>query len=72
MSNEAILDSSGRITIPKEIRDSLALKAGDRITFSLLSDTTAIVRIKSKRVEELAGTLQNKSRKQLPITKLSR
>jgi AbrB family looped-hinge helix DNA binding protein len=36
MSIEAILTSKGQVTIPKEIRDSLHMKEGDRMKFTLL------------------------------------
>ena len=38
MSNDATLTSKGQTTIPKAIRDSLSMKAGDRMTFTLMPD----------------------------------
>ncbi|QFY90333.1 type II toxin-antitoxin system PrlF family antitoxin [Magnetovirga frankeli] len=71
MSNDATLTSKGRTTIPKEIRDSLSMKAGDRMTFTLMPDNTVVMRVKSKSVTELAGTLHKKGRKAIPIEQLS-
>jgi AbrB family looped-hinge helix DNA binding protein len=72
MSSDATLSSKGQTTIPKEIRDSLSMKAGDRMTFTLMPDTTVIMRVKTKSVTELAGLLHKKGRKPVPIEQLSR
>lgn len=72
MLNEATLTSKGQTTIPKEIRDSLALKAGDRMTFTLMPDATVVMRVKSGSVADLAGSLRRKGRKALPVEQLSR
>ena len=44
MTTEATLTSKGQTTIPKEIRDSLHMKAGDRMTFTLMPDATVVMR----------------------------
>lgn len=72
MSNDATLTSKGQTTIPKEIRDSLAMKAGDRMTFTLMPDGTVIMRVKARSVTELAGVLHKKGRKPVPLDQLSR
>ena len=64
--------SKGQTTIPKEIRDSLSLKAGDRMTFTLMPDATVVMRVKSKSVTELAGVLHEKGRKHVSVAQLSR
>ena len=72
MSNDATLSTKGQTTIPKEIRDSLSMKAGDRMTFTLMPDSTVVMRLKSRSVNELAGVLRRKGRKSLPVEQLSR
>ncbi len=72
MSTEATLTSKGQTTIPKPIRDSLGMKTGDRMSFTLMPDGVVIMRVKNKRVSELAGLLHKKGRKPLPIELLSR
>ena len=72
MSNDATLTSKGQTTIPKAIRDGLSMKAGDRMTFTLMPDGTVIMRVKTKSVTELAGVLHKKGRKPLPVEQLSR
>lgn len=72
MSKDATLSSKGQTTIPKEIRDSLAMKTGDRITFTLMPDATVVMRVKTRSVSELAGRLHKKGRKAVPVEQLSR
>lgn len=71
MSMDATLTSKGQTTIPKEIRDDLGMKPGDRMTFTLMPDATVVMRVKSKSVIELAGMLHKKGRKAVPVEKLS-
>ena len=72
MTTDATLTSKGQTTIPKEIRDSLHMKAGDRMTFTLMPDSTVVMRVKNKSLTELAGTLHKKGRKTVPVGQLSR
>ena len=72
MTTEVTLTSKGRTTIPKEIRDGLHMKAGDRMTFTLMPDATVVMRVKSRSLTELAGTLHKKGRKPVPVGQLSR
>ena len=72
MSTEATLTSKGQTTIPKEIRDSLHMKEGDLMTFTLLPDGTVLMRVKNKSAMEVAGRLHKKGRKALAVEDLSR
>ncbi len=72
MTTDATLTSKGQTTIPKEIRDSLRMKAGDRMTFTLMPDATVVMRVKNKNLAELAGKLHKKGRKPVPVGQLSR
>ena len=72
MPADATLTSKGQTTIPKEIRDSLGMKSGDRMTFTLMPDATVVMRLKNKSITELAGTLHKKGRKPVPVEQLSR
>jgi antitoxin PrlF len=60
------------MTIPKAIRDSLGMKAGDRMTFTLMPDGIVVLRVKNKRVSDLGGILHKKGRKAVPVELLSR
>ena len=72
MTANATLTSKGQTTIPKEIRDELGIKPGDRMTFTLMPDSTVVMRVKNKKLSELAGVLHKKGRKPLPVEQLSR
>ncbi len=72
MPTDATLTSKGQTTIPKEIRDGLGMKSGDRITFTLMPDATVVMRLKNKSITDLAGTLHKKGRKPVPVEQLSR
>ena len=72
MTTDATLTSKGQTTIPREIRASLGMKAGDRMTFTLMPDATVIMRVKRKSISEVAGSLHKKGRKPIPVEQLSR
>jgi AbrB family looped-hinge helix DNA binding protein len=72
MSTEATLTRKGQTTIPKPIRDGLGMKAGDKMSFTLMPDGVVIMRVKNKRLSGLAGLLHKKGRKRLPVELLSR
>ena len=72
MTTDATLTSKGQMTIPKAIRDSLGMKAGDRMTFMLMPDGIVVLRVKNKRVSDLVGILHKKDRKTVPVELLSR
>ena len=72
MTIEATLTSKGQTTIPKQIRDGLQMKAGDRMTFTLMPDGTVVLRVKNGRAQDLAGMLRKKGRTPLAIGRLSR
>ncbi len=72
MTTATTLTSKGQTTIPKEIRESLGMKPGDRMTFTLMPDGTVVMRVKNKSITQLAGMLHKKGRKPVPIEQLSR
>lgn len=72
MNTDATLTSKGQTTIPKQVRDALGMKAGDRITFTLLPDGVVLMRVKNKSVMNVAGSLRKQGRKALTIAQLSR
>jgi AbrB family looped-hinge helix DNA binding protein len=72
MDGEARLTSKRQMTIPKEIRDRVGMRPGDRIRFTLLPDGRVIMRTKRRRLLDLAGSLYLKGRKPVSIDDLSR
>jgi antitoxin PrlF len=51
----ATLTTTGQLTVPKKIRDSLKLQSGDKIEIVLAKGHEAILRPLSKRVELQSG-----------------
>lgn len=72
MTADATLTSKGQTTIPKEIRDGVGMKPGDRMTFTLMPDGTVLIRVKRKSVAQLAGVLRKRGRKAISVERLSR
>jgi len=54
---QTTLTSKGQITIPKYVRDSLALHAGDKIEFVLTENNEVLLRPVTKKVDEVFGRL---------------
>jgi AbrB family looped-hinge helix DNA binding protein len=71
MTAAATLTSKGQTTIPKEIRDALGMKAGDRMTFTAMADGTVVVRLKNRSVLEQAGSLARTGRKPVPLDRMT-
>jgi len=72
MAIESTLTAKGQTTIPKDIREHLKLKSGDRITFTLMPDGTVQMRVKNKTAAALGGILRRTGRKRVPTELLSR
>ena len=64
----ATLTSKGQVTIPKEIRDRLRLRTGDRICFTEQPDGTVTVRAQNGSVFDLVGALAPHGRRRAPVT----
>ena len=55
----ATLTSKGQLTIPKAVRDSLHLHAGDRVAFVVNGDSEATLTPVTKSVDEVFGRLHS-------------
>ncbi len=53
----ATLTSKGQLTLPKDIRDRLGLKAGDKLSCSVVGDDEIVMRRKNLDVSDLVGLL---------------
>ncbi|MHA1637315.1 MAG: AbrB/MazE/SpoVT family DNA-binding domain-containing protein [Candidatus Thorarchaeota archaeon] len=53
------LDERGRITIPKDIREKMGLKSGDRVRISARKDGVTVEKVidLNKFIEELCGCI---------------
>ena len=56
MESSARLTSKGQVTIPKDVRDALSLRDGDRVTFRVEGSRAVIAR--TPDLLELAGSVQ--------------
>ena len=56
----AVLTSRGQTTIPKEVREKLMLRPGDRMEFLVQRDGTALLVPKKVHVSDLEGILEPK------------
>lgn len=55
--SRATITSKGQLTVPKDVRDKLGLKSGDRVVFEL-EDDSARLRVEHRRsLGELMGSL---------------
>ncbi len=54
----ATMTSKGQITIPKEIRDALRLRPGDRIDFQREKDGRVVLRPATRSILDLAGIVK--------------
>jgi AbrB family looped-hinge helix DNA binding protein len=72
MLAQTTMTSKGQTTIPKEIRDSLGLQPHDKLTFSLLSDGTVIMRAKKGSIRSVYGMLHQADRPVISIEEMQR
>ena len=68
----ATITTKGQITIPKAIRDSLMLSAGDKIEFVVIDNREALIRPVSKKVDEVFGMLQKQDRKAFSVVEMNK
>lgn len=61
------LTSKGRLTIPKEIRESLNLHAGDKIEIVVTNHGEAIIRPVSKKVDDVFCKLHRSNREVVSV-----
>ena len=68
----ATITTKGQITIPKAIRDSLMLSAGDKIEFVVIDKREALIRPVSKKVDEVFGLLHKRARKVISVEEMDK
>lgn len=71
MTTETTMTVKGQVTVPREIRDRLGLKSGDKMAFTMLSDGTVVMRPKTRRLADLAGTLTRPGQPAVSIEEMS-
>ncbi len=53
----AKLTSKGQLTVPKDVRERLGLKSGDRVVFEFEGDSVRLKAESRRSLEELRGSL---------------
>ena len=66
----ATITTKGQVTIPKSVRDSLMLSTGDKIEFIVTNKREALIRPKSKKVDEVFGILHKPGRKAVSVEEM--
>ena len=66
----ATLTNKGQVTIPKTVRNSLHLHAGDKVEFVITEDKEALLRPVTRKVDDVFGRLHKPGRKPVSIDKL--
>ena len=67
---QTTLTSKGQITIPKWVRDSLALQAGDKVEFVLTQNNDVLLKPVTKKVDEVFGRLYRGDRPAIDIAEM--
>lgn len=67
--SSATVTSKGQITLPKEVRQELGLKAGDKVEFDKV-DGRFVLRPRNRSILELAGILHRPGMKAMTIEEM--
>lgn len=66
----ATLTTKGQITIPKAVRDSLHLHAGDRVGFVIHGDSEATLTPITRSVDEVFGRLHSPTQQRRTVEEM--
>ncbi|MCK4506578.1 MAG: AbrB/MazE/SpoVT family DNA-binding domain-containing protein [Candidatus Aegiribacteria sp.] len=66
----ATLTSKGQVTIPKVVRDSLHLHAGDKVDFLVTGNGEVLLKPVTKQVDDVFGRLHKSGRKPISIEQM--
>lgn len=67
----ATITTKGQVTIPKNVRDSLKLKSGDKIEIIIAENREAIIRPISKSVDDIFGMLKKENQKTISVEEMN-
>lgn len=68
---KATMTSKGQITIPKTVRDSLHLHAGDIVAFTLQGENEAVLKPVTKTVDQVFGRLHKQGQAAKSIAEMN-
>ncbi|MBC7941479.1 MAG: AbrB/MazE/SpoVT family DNA-binding domain-containing protein [Chitinophagaceae bacterium] len=71
MADPTTMTTKGQVTVPREIRERLGLKSGDKMAFTMLSDGTVVMRPKTRRLAEMAGSLTRPGQPKVAVEDMS-
>ncbi len=66
----ATLTSKGQLTIPKEVRDALQVRAGDVLDFRQESDGSFRIRARKVHATSLAGVLHRQGQRRVSLEEM--
>jgi len=67
----ATITSKGQVTLPKDVRDRLNLKAGDRLSIEVMPDGTFTARPAPRSVMDIIGILVRPGQKPLTVEEMN-
>jgi len=65
--SEARLSSKGQITVPRDIRERLKLKLGDKVRFRIADNGQVVVEVAKYHIRELYGLMRRKGQKPVSL-----
>ena len=68
---QARLSSKGQLVIPKEVRDFLHIRAGDRIDFVVRDDGEVVIRPAVTDLTDLRGILARRDGRALTVAEMN-
>lgn len=70
MADATTMTTKGQVTVPRDIRERLGLKSGDKMVFTMLSDGTVVMRPKTRRLMDLAASLTRPGQPKVSIEEM--
>jgi AbrB family looped-hinge helix DNA binding protein len=72
MTFHVTLGRRGQFTLPKALREALGVTPGSRLALSQLSDGTVVLRVKHRKLVDLAGILTRAGQPSVSIEQMGR
>lgn len=69
--SESTITVKGQTTVPRQVREALGAGPGTRLMWYVMPDGSISVRVKSKSILDLAGTLKAPKGRRLTLDKMN-